>query len=126
MSRRRKLPRQGDQYRRRRRKRNWATSAMVLVGAAVLGTAVGHSGLPTGRRSSSTAIATGGANTRPKLSTISGCTVTDGDTIRCGKERIRLLGSMRLTILAIAAAGPIQGLAPFATSNSPAHRSAPW
>lgn len=23
---------------------------------------------------------------------VSGCTVTDGDTIRCGKERIRLLG----------------------------------
>lgn len=30
---------------------------------------------------------------RPSYSdTLSGCTVTDGDTIRCGAERIRLLG----------------------------------
>lgn len=26
------------------------------------------------------------------LAAVSGCTVTDGDTIRCGSERIRLLG----------------------------------
>ncbi len=28
----------------------------------------------------------------PAPATISGCTVTDGDTIRCGSERVRLLG----------------------------------
>lgn len=53
---------------------------LVLVGAMGLGGLVGMS--PSLERSGSSAGA----------STIQGCSVTDGDTIRCGAERIRLLG----------------------------------
>lgn len=54
---------------------------LTLVGAVGGGGLVGLSpGLP-GR---TTALAS--------AATVSGCSVTDGDTIRCGSERVRLLG----------------------------------
>ncbi|WP_236555021.1 thermonuclease family protein [Novosphingobium sp. 9U] len=62
-------------------KPNWLTIAGALGGAILLGGALGAASVhaPQGSKG-----AYGEA--------ISGCTVTDGDTIRCGDERIRLLG----------------------------------
>jgi micrococcal nuclease len=57
------------------------TSVAVLGAAAFIGTIIGL--LPT--RGETASIARYGES-------IDGCTVTDGDTIRCGDERIRLLG----------------------------------
>lgn len=54
---------------------------LTLIGAAILGAVVGI------------APALKGSATPPAYSDIiTGCRVTDGDTIRCGDERIRLLG----------------------------------
>lgn len=76
--------RMGNLYRAKRRRekvRRVALPVFILGAAAVVGGIVGA--MPT-----------------PTLSflqpgydgTVSGCTVTDGDTIRCSGERIRLLG----------------------------------
>lgn len=53
---------------------------LILVGAMGVGGVVGLWPAPGGPRP--------GAPTE----LVAGCTVTDGDTIRCGAERIRLLG----------------------------------
>lgn len=54
---------------------------MILGGAALIGAAVG-----VAPALNTSALAPGYSDT------IIGCRVTDGDTIRCGSERIRLLG----------------------------------
>ena len=67
----------------RRHAARWSsTPVLVLSGAALIGAIVGVAPalLP------SRAAAAGGY-----AEPLSGCTVTDGDTIRCGDERIRLL-----------------------------------
>ena len=53
----------------------------VLLGAAVVGGAVGIAPTLSERTGTTAAY----------RETLSGCRVTDGDTIRCGSERIRLL-----------------------------------
>lgn len=58
-----------------RRLLRFATPIAVLVGAAVVGGAIGI----------------GSTLNNDKGETVAGCRVTDGDTIRCGDERIRLL-----------------------------------
>jgi hypothetical protein len=68
---------------RRQSKRSIRIPAMVLAGAAILGTIVG---LTPG------VAPTGSAGSSVYGEAISGCAVTDGDTIRCEDERIRLLG----------------------------------
>lgn len=55
---------------------------LILSGAAFVGALVGVAPSIPGLLGRSTSYA----------DTISGCDVTDGDTIRCGSERIRLLG----------------------------------
>ena len=70
-------------YRRRRAIANWRFPALVLGAAALVGIAVGVAPAITGN-AATTLIAR-------YADTISGCRVTDGDTIRCGSERIRLL-----------------------------------
>jgi endonuclease YncB( thermonuclease family) len=37
-------------------------------------------------------VLSGGSPSAKEATSVSGCSVTDGDTIRCGEERIRLLG----------------------------------
>lgn len=59
----------------------YALPIAVLLGALVVGGAVGIAPTLAERTGSTAAYA----------ETISGCRVTDGDTIRCGDERIRLL-----------------------------------
>lgn len=54
---------------------------LVLIMAAGLG---GLAGLASGYRD--------GAPAAGQIDSLHGCRVTDGDTIRCGTERIRLLG----------------------------------
>ena len=56
----------------------------MLAAAAVIGTLVGLAPAPTGEP----AVASGAVT---YAEPISGCTVTDGDTLGCGPERIRLL-----------------------------------
>jgi hypothetical protein len=74
----------GKRYRAKRRRERlmrYVGPAMVMVVAAGVGGAIGIG---------STA---GGGIPHPTYGdVVSGCTVTDGDTIRCGGERIRLLG----------------------------------
>lgn len=74
----------GKHYRAKRRRaqfRRAALSAAVLGAAAVVGGVVGM--MPPSTLSF----------LKPGYDdTVSGCTVTDGDTIRCNGERIRLLG----------------------------------
>lgn len=74
----------GERYRakaRRERMRRCVLPALVLTTAAIVGGFVGA--LPSSRSS----ILQPGYD-----DTVRGCTVTDGDTIRCNGERIRLLG----------------------------------
>lgn len=74
----------GERYRakaRREKRKRFVVPALVLTAAAILGGLVGV--LPS--------------SIFPSLQpgydqTVSGCAVTDGDTIRCNGERIRLLG----------------------------------
>lgn len=75
----------GKRYRARARRDRWQYPALVLAGAAVVGAIVGVTpSLPLPSfATASTVVASG--------SIITGCTATDGDTIRCGSERIRLL-----------------------------------
>lgn len=67
-------------YRRQRTIRRWGIPLGVLFGAALGGAAIGVVLSPS-------SAATGKGYAKP----ISGCRVTDGDTIRCDSERIRLL-----------------------------------
>ena len=71
----------GMRHSRRRAISRIGTPVLVLTGAAAIGAMVGFA--PAIRTSPATAI---------YGEPISGCTTTDGDTIRCGSERIRLLG----------------------------------
>jgi endonuclease YncB( thermonuclease family) len=74
----------GKRYRAKRRRERLvrhAASISVLVAAAVFGGLIG---------TTSTFHA---AAAKPGYDgVVTGCTVTDGDTVRCGGERIRLLG----------------------------------
>jgi endonuclease YncB( thermonuclease family) len=74
----------GKRYRAKRRvekARRLAVPIMVLAAAAAVGVVVG------------TMPPTALSFLQPGYDgTVSGCTVTDGDTIRCNGERIRLLG----------------------------------
>lgn len=67
-------------YRRKRSFSRFGVPAAILAGAALAGAAVGvaPSIMPDG-------------TTAGYTETLGGCRVTDGDTIRCGDERIRLL-----------------------------------
>lgn len=67
-------------YRRRRTTSRITTPLIVLAGAAVVGLLVGVAPAMNGP---SAPAAYG--------ETIDGCRVTDGDTLRCGSERVRLL-----------------------------------
>lgn len=74
----------GERYRAkawREKRRRFVLPALVLATAAIVGGLVGA--LP----SSGLSILQPGYD-----DTVSGCTVTDGDTMRCNGERIRLLG----------------------------------
>lgn len=74
----------GERYRakaRHEKRRRFVLAAVVLISAAIVGGFVGA--LP----SSQLSILQPGYD-----DTVSSCTVTDGDTIRCNGERIRLLG----------------------------------
>lgn len=72
---------QGHLPKRRREVRGLAGPAVVLGAAAIIGGVVGT--LPSSALS----------GLRPQYEgSVIGCSVTDGDTIRCGDERIRLLG----------------------------------
>lgn len=74
----------GARYRakaRREKRKRFVVPALVLTAAAIAGGLVGV------RPSSIVSSLQPGYN-----QTVSGCTVTDGDTIRCNGERIRLLG----------------------------------
>lgn len=66
---------------RKERLRRLAMPVAVVIGAATVGGAIGV--LPVLNRN-------GVLSSQYTL--VGGCTVTDGDTIRCGDERIRLLG----------------------------------
>jgi endonuclease YncB( thermonuclease family) len=74
----------GARYRakaRREKRKRFVVPALVIIVAAIVGGFVGM--LPSSIFSS----------LQPGYDqTVSGCTVTDGDTIRCNGERIRLLG----------------------------------
>lgn len=59
------------------------TSAILLGAAVIVGTAVGVASVLVDSPTSTTIVRYD--------DTIGGCRVTDGDTIRCGDERIRLL-----------------------------------
>ena len=67
-------------YRRRRRSRRLRLPMMVLAGVAAVGALIGAGST------------LGTASTDMAADTISGCSVVDGDTLRCQGERIRLLG----------------------------------
>lgn len=75
------------QYRRKRRMTIVAKIMGALAGAAVLG---GAAALVTDRMG--TQSASHADRAKQYEETVSGCSVTDGDTIRCDDERIRLLG----------------------------------
>lgn len=66
---------------RETRRRSLLAAVGLLAGAGVVGGLVG---------AGSIALPSIGGPTRGDR--VSGCTATDGDTIRCGNERIRLLG----------------------------------
>jgi hypothetical protein len=77
-------------YRRLRRGRLASGRTIaVLAGAVLVGAVVGVG--PTLLARHPAAVA-GGAAVVSYSSPLNGCSVTDGDTIRCGDERIRLLG----------------------------------
>lgn len=65
---------------------------VVLLGAILAGAAIGV-GPELSKRTGTTAS---------YARSVSGCRVTDGDTIRCGGERIRLWRSMHLNCQVIA------------------------
>lgn len=75
---------EGKVYRRKRRyarAKRIGIPVVVFAAAAAIGTGIGLT------------PSLGFPSLRPGYSdTVSGCTVTDGDTIRCNGERIRLLG----------------------------------
>lgn len=71
-------------YRRRRARRKISLPVLVLGGAAAIGVLVGVAPALTLLESSAVTARYGAL--------IGGCSVTDGDTIRCGGERIRLIG----------------------------------
>ncbi|WP_318842604.1 thermonuclease family protein [Sphingomonas sp. NIC1] len=75
---------EGKVYRRKRRyarAKRIGVPVVVLAAAAAIGTCIGLT------------PSLGFPSLRPgHRDTVSGCTVTDGDTIRCNGERIRLLG----------------------------------
>lgn len=78
----------GERYRAKRRKermRRIGLPVAVISAAAAVGALVGvyPALIPADASGSATVV-----YDEP----LSGCTVTDGDTIRCGDERIRLLG----------------------------------
>ena len=78
----------GERYkadRRKNRMRRIGLPVAIITGAAAIGTLIGVFPALVPASASRSAIAT---YDEP----LSGCTVTDGDTIRCGDERIRLLG----------------------------------
>jgi hypothetical protein len=68
-------------YRMKRRLRSVSWPVSILLGAVVIGTGIGF-GLARFPYAMTPAYG----------ESISGCSVTDGDTIRCDGERIRLLG----------------------------------
>lgn len=68
-------------YRMKRRLRSVSVPAAILLGAVVIGAGIGFG---SARFPNAIAPVYG--------ESISGCSVTDGDTIRCDGERIRLLG----------------------------------
>lgn len=73
----------GKRYRwkvRRQRLKRFALPVVILLGSAGIG---GVAGVKSAIHS---------ANTSSSDPQVSGCRVTDGDTIRCGLERIRFLG----------------------------------
>lgn len=70
-------------YQRRRRMRRIALPLAVLSGAAAMGGLVG---------AAPAMLAKSGSAIERYQNPLTGCTVTDGDTIRCSGERIRLLG----------------------------------
>jgi endonuclease YncB( thermonuclease family) len=73
----------GKRYRAKRRRERLGGVAAVLGVAAVAGVVIGVApGIYRG------ALASGGS----QAAQLGSCRVTDGDTIRCGPERIRLLG----------------------------------
>lgn len=80
------MPTDLDHYRQTRRTRTLAKVLAVLIGAAVVGGAVGFtsSQIDIGMQTTGEVVT--------YADTISDCSITDGDTIRCGGERIRLLG----------------------------------
>lgn len=74
----------GPYYRNKQRKarrRSLIAAVGLLAGAGVVGGIVGAGSVVL----SSNRVAT-------HIDRVSGCNATDGDTIRCGNERIRLLG----------------------------------
>ncbi len=74
----------GPYYRNKQRKarrRSLLAAIGLLAGAAVVGGLVGAG-----------SVALPSINAPTHGDRVSGCTATDGDTIRCGNERIRLLG----------------------------------
>jgi endonuclease YncB( thermonuclease family) len=77
-------------YRRLRGERSaaWSTSAVLGVAAAI-GTVIGIGPSLGSLIASPTGMT---ASVSQYGEQVEGCTVTDGDTIRCGSERIRLLG----------------------------------
>lgn len=75
-----------QQHRRKRgmRRASYVVAALLIAGA--VGGAVGVTSLFVEQRVKA------GGGTAAYAEVLSGCSVTDGDTIRCGGERIRLLG----------------------------------
>jgi micrococcal nuclease len=74
----------GRHYRAKRRRAQFSRAAMPV---AILGAAAVLGGIASIMPASPLSFLMPGYD-----DTISGCTVTDGDTIRCNSERIRLLG----------------------------------
>lgn len=75
-------------HRRRRQLRKAGLIAITFIGAVVVG---GSAALVTEWLAGSPPQASAASGTH-YAEALSGCSVTDGDTIRCGDERIRLLG----------------------------------
>lgn len=72
-------------FRRRRSARRIGGGLLVLAAAAALGTLAG---VAPALDTASAAATSAAAHAEP----ITGCVATDGDTLRCGRERVRLLG----------------------------------
>lgn len=68
-----------------RKRKRWSNGKTRLAVAAVLLLSIGAMQAINGEPSDASAAL-------PQRDTVSDCSVTDGDTIRCGGERIRLLG----------------------------------